>query len=73
MEKKIKNTSEVSSDETYLTPDELVSRYRGLINTRTLANWRHVGEGPAFLKAGGKVLYPMSAVLEYEARRTKVL
>lgn len=55
----------------YMTPEELVERYRGKINTRTLDNWRSTGEGPAYTKIGGKVLYPVRAVKEWEQRRTR--
>lgn len=29
------------------------------ISVRTLANWRSLGKGPGYVKAGGKVLYPI--------------
>jgi hypothetical protein len=54
----------------YLTPAELVARYRGTITIRTLANWRSTGEGPRYTKVGGRVLYPMFGVIEWEAART---
>lgn len=55
-----------------LTPAELSARYRGTISVRTLANWRSAGVGPAFVKIGGRVLYRMAAVMEWENLRTKV-
>lgn len=55
----------------YLTPDELCARYKGTINARTLANWRASGDGPAFTKIGGRVLYPVAAVEKWEKKRTK--
>ena len=54
----------------YLTPAELVSRYKGTITIRTLANWRSTGEGPRYTKIGGRVLYPVDAVTEWERART---
>lgn len=36
---------------------------------RTLANWRAQGLGPAFVKVGGRVLYTLAAVAEWEAAR----
>jgi len=27
------------------------------INAKTLANWRSLGKGPGYFKAGGKILY----------------
>ncbi|WIY83944.1 helix-turn-helix domain-containing protein [Propionimicrobium sp. PCR01-08-3] len=38
-----------------LTLDE-ASRYIG-INRKTLANWRTLGRGPAYVKSGGVVVY----------------
>lgn len=54
----------------YLTPAELVARYKGTITIRTLANWRSTGEGPRYTKIGGRVLYPVDAVKTWEASRT---
>lgn len=54
----------------YLTPGELVQRYRGSITIRTLANWRSTGEGPRYTKIGGRVLYPVDAVKSWEHSRT---
>jgi hypothetical protein len=58
-------------DTQYLTPEELSARYRGEITTRTLANWRSRGEGPRFRKIGGKVLYTLADVLEWETSRAR--
>lgn len=59
------NTSE------YLTPKDLVERYKGAITLRTLANWRCNGDGARYTKIGGRVLYPLEAVIEWETKRTK--
>lgn len=57
--------------EKYLTPAEVSQRYGGKINTRTLSNWRSSGNGSLpFVKIGGKVLYPLSSLVEWERRRT---
>lgn len=58
----------MSTDE-YLTPEELIRRYRSTISTGTLANWRSRGEGPAYTKIGGKVLYALGALVEWERSR----
>jgi hypothetical protein len=55
----------------YLTPKDLVERYKGTITNRTLANWRCTGDGPRYTKIGGRVLYPVDAVVEWEKKRTK--
>lgn len=49
-----------------VTMDELltasdVARTLGL-STGTLANWRSIGMGPAFVKVGGRVRYRASSV-----------
>ncbi len=54
----------------YLTPAELVERYKQTITIRTLANWRSTGEGPRYTKIGGRVLYPVDAVKTWEESRT---
>ena len=54
----------------YLTPDELAARYRNKISVRTLANWRSRGDGPKFLRTGGRILYPLAHVLAWEDQRT---
>lgn len=54
----------------YLTPAELVNRYKNTITLRTLANWRCSGDGPSYTKIGGRVLYPVAAVVKWETVRT---
>lgn len=56
--------------EKYLTPEELIQRYRGKISLRTLDNWRSSGKGPHFTRVGWRILYPLSKVLDYEKRHT---
>lgn len=55
----------------FLTPKEVSDRYKKKITERTLANWRSSGEGPRFTKIGGRVLYSLDSVIEWESRRTK--
>lgn len=55
-------------DEVFLTPEELSARYNKKISVRTLANWRWQGKGPEYQKTGGKVLYPLSSIIEYEKK-----
>jgi hypothetical protein len=54
----------------YLTPEEVVNRYQGQISVRTLANWRSSGVSPPFVKIGGRILYRMNDLLEWERKRT---
>jgi hypothetical protein len=54
----------------FLTTPEVSDRYSGKISARTLNNWRNLGSGPPFTKIGGKVLYPVSKLVEWEQRNT---
>ena len=51
----------------YLTTDELATRWKGAVTAGTLVNWRSRGRGPAFVKLGSRVRYPLAMVLEWEA------
>jgi phosphatidylserine decarboxylase len=53
-----------------LTPAELTSRWRDQITLATLSTWRSRKQGPLYIKIGGRVLYPLTAVEEYERKRT---
>lgn len=55
----------------FLTPEELSDRWRGTVKLATLQTWRSRQQGPKFVKAGGRVLYPISAIQEYEKRNTR--
>lgn len=50
----------------YLTTAELASRWGGAVTTGTLVNWRSKGRGPAFVKLGNRVRYPLAKVVEWE-------
>lgn len=54
----------------FLTPAEVSARYNGRISVRTLSNWRNLGSGPPYTKLGGKVLYPLERLVEWERRNT---
>lgn len=49
-----------------LTAEELIERWGGRVKKGTLNNWRSQGRGPDFVKPFGRVLYPLSAVIEWE-------
>ena len=53
---------------TCLNQTELAARWT--ISARTLERWRWTGEGPAFLKIGGRVVYRLEDVLAYEQAGT---
>lgn len=50
----------------FLTAPELAKRWR--LNAQTLANWRCSKKGPAFIRVGSRVLYPLDAIHDYEYR-----
>lgn len=52
----------------FLTPYQLHKRWGGAISPKTLANWRVKGIGPRWSKIGGRIVYPLKAVLEFESR-----
>jgi hypothetical protein len=54
---------------TCLNQTELAARWS--ISARTLERWRWTGEGPAFLKIGGRVVYRLEDVLAYEQVRQR--
>ena len=56
----------------YLTPAEVSGRYGGKLSTRTLANWRSnkSSGGPEFIRIGGRILYPVEKIEEWERRNT---
>jgi hypothetical protein len=50
--------------ETCLNQIDLARRWR--VSPRTLERWRWLGEGPQYLKLGGRVLYRVSDIEAYE-------
>ena len=54
---------------TCLNQTELAARWS--ISARTLERWRWTGEGPAFLKIGGRVVYRLEDVLAYVQARQR--
>ena len=51
----------------HLKQRELADRWN--ISPRTLERWRWVGEGPQFIKIGGRVVYRLEDVEAYEAEQ----
>lgn len=49
-----------------LTSAEVVKRWNGAVTTGTLANWRAKGKGPAFIKFGSRVRYPLAQLEHWE-------
>lgn len=58
----------------FLTPYELHKRWARAISLKTLANWRSLRYGPPYAKVGGRVLYKITDIVDWEDRnhfRTK--
>ena len=50
----------------YLSPAELSSRWNSAVKVSTLALWRTQKSGPIYTKLGGKVLYDLADIENYE-------
>lgn len=59
------------SDDKFLTGPELAGRWK--LSHQTLANWRHAGKGPPFIRVGARVLYPLEGVHAFERISTSWL
>jgi hypothetical protein len=57
-----------SPEDKFLTPEEVSRRYRGEVTEGTLRNWRAMRIGPAYLKIGKAVLYPVEALDAWDAQ-----
>jgi hypothetical protein len=53
----------------HLNQRELAERLN--ISPRTLERWRWLGEGPRFLKIGGRVVYRLQDIERYEAEQLR--
>ncbi len=51
------------------TPWQLAERWQ--TSAKTLERWRMKGIGPAYLKIGKRVLYPLEEIEAHERRRTR--
>ncbi|MFK0691123.1 helix-turn-helix domain-containing protein [Mesorhizobium sp. IMUNJ 23033] len=57
-------------DKKFLTAEEVSDRYRGSISLGTLRNWRAKRIGPAYLKLGKAVLYPIEELEMWDQKNT---
>jgi predicted site-specific integrase-resolvase len=53
----------------HLTQVQLADRWQ--MSPRTLERWRWLGEGPPFLKLGGRVIYRLEDVEIYKAKQLR--
>jgi hypothetical protein len=54
---------------THLHQIDLARRWR--LSPRTLERWRWTGEGPRYIKLGGRVVYRLQDVVEYETEQLR--
>lgn len=54
---------------THLTQTDLARRWR--ISPRTLERWRWLGQGPKYLKIGGRVVYRLEDIEAFEAEKQR--
>lgn len=52
-------------------PNQIDLAARWNISHRTLERWRWTGEGPRFVKLGGRVVYRLEEVEEYEREQIR--
>jgi hypothetical protein len=60
------------ADNKFLTPEEVSERYRGEVTVGTLRNWRAMRIGPAFVKIGKAVLYPVGELEAWDQKNMVV-
>jgi hypothetical protein len=48
----------------FLSQSELAERWR--LSERTIEKWRSLGQGPAFIRVGRRVIYDLSVIEAYE-------
>lgn len=60
------------TDVKFLTPAEVVARYREEISEGTLRNWRAMRIGPPFMKVGKAVLYPIDGLDAWDSMNTVI-
>jgi hypothetical protein len=56
---------------THLHQEDLAKRWR--VSPRTLERWRYLQIGPPYLKIGGRVVYRLADIEEYERNHLRGL
>lgn len=54
----------------HLCQEQLARRWQ--VSPRTLERWRWLGQGPAYLKIGGRVAYRLEDIEAYEQARLRL-
>lgn len=53
----------------HLSQTDLAKRWR--MSPRTLERWRYTGEGPHFMKIGGRVIYRLDDIEAFEGQQIR--
>ncbi len=53
----------------HLSQIDLAKRWR--MSPRTLERWRYTGEGPRFIKLGGRVIYRLDDIEAFEGQQIR--
>jgi hypothetical protein len=61
--------SRASAAAAHLGQRDLARRWN--LSPRTLERWRWLGQGPAFLKLGGRVVYRLTDIEAFEAAQVR--
>lgn len=64
-------TAEASSTDEFLTVEQVLARWQRKVTSATLATWRSRGNGPKFVKVGGRVLYRLADIVSWESKNTR--
>ena len=59
----------MSTDHSHLNQTELARRWK--LSPRTLERWRWLGQGPRFMKLGGRVAYRLEDIETFEAEQLR--
>ena len=55
----------------HLNQEQLARRWS--LSPRTLERWRSTGQGPSYLRLGGRVVYPLEAIQAFEEQSHRPL
>ncbi|MGZ6477679.1 MAG: DNA-binding protein [Bdellovibrionales bacterium] len=58
-------------DHVFLTPQDVIKRWRGSHSVRTLSNWRSENKGPPVTKIGRVNLYRLDLLEKWEQENLK--
>lgn len=54
------------NEQDYMTPEDLVKKFKNAFTLRTLKKWRKLRKGPAFVRICGRIRYRVDDVRAWE-------